>query len=302
MSSSNDLIELTEFLKRGIDKSTLSQIIIPFCSDTSGERAPVAFLSGNIDLKTSLKKNNEPIILEDEVRILEAQIANKKLHSKGQVIDLSNEIKRLQIESFPNDSDVKEIEIKEEWTVEDEKFISMRKSRANVINNKPNSNSSVIENNKTLDEDIDEDIDELLRRAELEEEQEELTSSKAPSKIAEIKKEFNSTKHAKDSSLNRFRHMSKTNLPKINTTNPLVGEVIERTSEEPRKPSHFHDQNDQVSSRIILNDLIKLNLKSSSFENIKEFEDESGNNLDEKDTQVQVPLKKSSLFSLRKQQ
>ena len=65
---------------------------------------------------------------EDEIKKLESEALRTK---KGQVVDLSNEIKRLQIDTNPSD-DLKEVEIKEEWTAEDEILLRNRKSRVPI--------------------------------------------------------------------------------------------------------------------------------------------------------------------------
>ena len=94
-----------------------------------------------------------------------------------------------------------------------------------------------------LEKDEDEediDIEELLRIAEFEEERENGTS-KPKTKIQEMKKESSTMTKTKN-------ELFKLNLPKLNSTNPLIGEVIERTttiktvnddSQPPKKSSRF---------------------------------------------------------------
>ena len=296
--SRREMIEVAEFLRRGIDKSTFSQIIIPFCSDTTGERAPVALLSGNINLKASLKRDNRPVVLEEELERLEDEISSKNL-VKGQVVDLSNEIKRLQIETSPNDVDIKEVEIKEEWTLEDEAMILFRRSR--VVGHSAVKKELPEESFKSTKKSLEDDIEEMLRVAEMEEEA-EAGESKSVSKVEEIKREVKFANFIKTKSA-QGKELPKGKLPKINSSNPLVGDVIERTSEPFKKP--VNGQNDQVSSRIILNELKKLDLRAAA----NEYEGDDGEELEEEDEKeistvgaCEAPLKKSSLFSLRKQQ
>ena len=290
--SRNEMTEAVEFFKRGIDKSTLSQILLPFCSDATGERAPVALLSGNINLKSSLRRENNPVVLEEEIKRLEMEITLKK---GGQVIDLSNEIKRLQIETTSNEEDSKEVEIKEDWTLEDEVLIRTRKSRiADQSTSVLNSSMLPIKedvSNANLKR-LEEDIEEMLKLAEFEEEEETARILKAPSKVEEIKRELKLT-NLKQIKSTQFKELPKGNLPKITSSNPLVGDVIERVSDFSK--SSPHDQCDQVSSRIILNELRRIDLKNS----VNELEKEDYDDIVSDDVSVQAPLKKSSLFSLR---
>ena len=283
--------ELIELLKRGADKSTLSQIILPFCSDSKGERAPVALLSGNVNLKASLKKNGKPVALEDEIKKLESEALRTK---KGQVVDLSNEIKRLQIDTNPSD-DLKEVEIKEEWTAEDEILLRNRKSRAPIA---PVVKDITNGNNKFG---LDVDIEEMLRLAELEEEEETVTGNGngfKTSKVGEIKREVKEIKLVQ-SKAGQPKELPKPKLPKINSANPLVGDIIEHTPEPPRKSAHDHS--DQVSSRIILNELRRADLKASGNDIEEEVVETPISPVSPDTTEPTVPLKKSSLFSLRKQ-
>ena len=277
--TSKDLTEIANFLKRGVNKSTLSQIILPFCSDTTGERSPVAFLTGNINLKSNLKKEGRPVSFEEELKKLEGEISNNLKLTKGLVIDLSTEMKRLQI-----DCDEKEIEIKEEWTAEDE--ILLRSRRERKIAAKPPVQPIKIESKPPLSN----EIEELLKLAEMEEEEEELKNlASVPSKVKEIKREILEQKLKQSTST---KELPKLKLPKITATNPLVGDVIERESEPVTKPLKQTTVSDEVSNRIILNDLKKLELKSSS----SSYEEA------EEDIPVETSqLKKPSRFSLRKQ-
>lgn len=273
-------MEISNFLKRGVYKSTLSQIILPFCSDANEESIPIALLSGNINLKSSLKKNGQAVSLEEELKILYSELQLRTMHPvKGTIIDLSSEMKKLEIETA---SDEKEIEIKEEWTEVDEVLFRNRIPRAvTEIEIKP------VKHLKQ--QEISEDIDELLRLAELEEEkEEELESNKSASKIQIIKNEV------KDQVLKPKALGKSLILPKISATNPLIGEVIERESEPVFRKKTASLMVDQVSSRIILNDLKRADLKSSANKVFDEKESIS-------DIPSSVPLKKSSLFSLRKE-
>lgn len=284
------MVQTLELFKRGADKSSLSQIIIPFCSDASGERAPVALFSGNINLKSSLKRNDKPVILEEEIKRLESEAANIK---KGQVVDLSNEIKRLQLETSSDEPELKEVEIKEEWTAEDEILLRTRKSRAPIVP----PTADIIQTLTKPSSGLEDDIEEMLRLAELEEEEEAAQGFK-PSKVEEIKREVKETKSVQLKA-GQPKELPKVKLPKINSSNPLVGDVIERTPEPPRKSAHDHS--DQVSSRIILNELRRADLKAESYDEksvLNEEEECLDSNSNEPAT---TPLKKSSLFSLRKQ-
>lgn len=269
--ASDELLEVLNFLKRGADKSTLSQINLPFCSDTSGERSPVALLTGNINLKANLRKDGKPVSFEEELKRLEAEVANLKI-KKGQVIDLSAEMKKLQIES-----DEKEIEIKEEWTAEDEKLLRIRKERKVASTPVP----SAVSEPKNLPL----DIEEMLKLAEMEDEEELSKDMNVPSKIKEIKK---GVQEEKSKASGTVRELPKLKLPKITSNNPLVGDVIERETESNFKTSQRIPVPDEVSNRIILNDLKKMDLKSSVIE-------EEGDN-----SVTSESLKKPSRFSLRK--
>jgi hypothetical protein len=269
--------ELLEFFKRCENKSTLSQIILPFCSDTSGERNPVAFLTGNINLKGNLRKEGKPVSFEEELK----EIENLKV-KKGQVVDLSAELKNLQIET--DGKDEKEIEIKEEWTGEDEFLFKTRKERK--VDSKP-----IRQPFKQESKSLPSEIEEILRFAEMEEEEEEGDEGMDmkftnPSKVKEIKMEL--IKQSSKGSNSAVKELSKLKLPKITTTNPLIGDIIERESEIVVKS---HKEPDEVSNRIILNDLKKIDLKSSA--STQEEEEE----ISIKSAQ----LKKPSRFSLRKQ-
>lgn len=267
--------ELLDFLKRGENNSTLSHIILPFCSDTTGERNPVAFLTGNINLKSNLRKDGKPVSFEEELKKLEAEIENLKVN-KGLVVDLSAEMKKLQIET-----DEKEVEIKEEWTLEDEILFKTRKERKMTAYPV----QSVKQESKLLSS----DIEDLLRLAEMEEEEEEAEKIfTSPSKVKEIKMEI--INQSSKGSSGTLKELPKLKLPKINATNALVGEIIERESETVKKPFKRATVPDEVSNRIILNDLKKIDLKASA------------TSQEEADAPIQSSqLKKPSLFSLRKQ-
>lgn len=217
-------MELVDLLKRAADKSTptLSQIILPFCSSSSdGERPPVALLTGNINFKNSLRLNGQLVPFEAELQKLESEIASLKLSKaqKGEVIDLTAEMKRLQVDKV-DDSPEKEIEIKEEWTERDEALILQRRER------KPKTDiKSILKENPIIKPSkLDEDIEELLKLAELEEEQNVNESN--VSKIKEIKREVK-----EEIKKPVAGSVQKLNLPKIDATNSLVGDIIERVPE-----------------------------------------------------------------------
>lgn len=269
--------ELLDFLKRGENKSTLSQIILPFCSDTTGERSPVALLTGNINLKVNLRKDGTPVSFEAELKKLEAEIENLKV-SKGHVVDLSSELKKLQIETDATDE--KEVEIKEDWTPEDEILFKTRKERKII--------TTPVQPVRQELKLFSSDIEELLRLAEMEEEEEAEKTFTSPSKVKEIKKAI--LDQSSKGSSGTLKELPKLKLPKITATNPLVGEIIEREPETVTKPFKQASVPDEVSNRIILNDLKKIDLKASASAQ------------EEEDVQIQSSqLKKPSRFSLRKQ-
>lgn len=218
-----DLLEVENFLKRSSDRTTLSQIILPFCSDTSGERLPVALISGNINVKNNLRRDGKLVPFEEELLRLESEI--RRLKSKGQVIDLSLEMKNLQIEKDESVQDDKEIEIKEEFTKEDELLLQKNRSERKL---KITTENCFLKKNTSS---LDDDIEELLRMAELEE-LKTMNLCEGKSKIEEIKNEIYS-QNAKKSSLNTLKDLK---LPKINSSNPLIGDVIEREVLETKCP------------------------------------------------------------------
>lgn len=265
--------DLSNFLKRGLDKSFLSQIIVPFCSNANESVAPVALLSGNINLKTSLKKNGVNVSLEDQLQKMVEKPQNQT--GKGIIIDLSSEMKKLDLEIGGE----KEVEIKEDWSESD---ILQFKNRTSRYMKDVKSVASVNHSNK--EQELSLDIDELLRLAELEEAEDEmrlLKLNRSSSKLQSIKNEIKKTEVKTN-----FKSL---NLPKISATNPLIGEVIERTSDPVLVAGKNTNivQVDQVSNRIILNDLKKVDLRSSFTDSV-----------DEKDSSQ---LKRSSLFRQRKE-
>ena len=264
-------LELVDLFKRASERSTLSQIYLPFCSDPQGERPPIALLSGNINLKRSLQSNGNLVSLQEALSQLEndAILSGK---TKGQVIDLSEEIKKLNVSS---DISEKELEIKEEWTIEDEKIFSASKERigatpiAQII---PLSSAS---------SKIPDDIEIMLRLAEEEEkelvDEKAILGSRSNSKIKEIKNELLEQNYKPKSNV----ILSKLNLPKCVSSNPLVGDIVEHS---PERASSFNNGpvSDDVSTRVIINQLKQSDLQ-------KDLSDDS------------AIFKKSSRFSLRKQ-
>ena len=74
-----DLDEVVNFLKLGINRSTLSQVILPFNSNSNeSENIPVALLSGNVNFKTSFKKDGKLIPFEEELEKLEKELYEMK--------------------------------------------------------------------------------------------------------------------------------------------------------------------------------------------------------------------------------
>lgn len=311
--NNENLDEVVNFLKLGINRSTLSQVILPFNSDlnSSNENIPVALVSGNVNLKTSFKKNGKLIPFEQELERLENELSEIKLSNlknktltSSEVINLSKEMKKLSIEAIDGNEiilDEKEVEIKEKWTEEDEIILRSRtlNQRKPIVTSFKIETEINYQSSKKIIE-IPEEIDELLLLAELEEEEAVNLHSHLHSKVSEIKTELKEEK-IKLSGRAAEKGFSKLNLPKVDAKNAfvgIVGEIVEHVSEVPvsNKNECISESKgiipDKVSSRIIINELKNQNLKSSS---VAETEEEI-------DYQVQRdPIKKSSRFSLRKQ-
>lgn len=302
MTNEENLMEVVNFLRLGLDRSTLSQIILPLNSQIqkSNEILPVALLSGNINLRASFKKEGKLVPFEEELERLELTISKLKLSQRTttdaspQIFNLSTEMKKLSIEST-NVLDEKEVEIKEEWTEEDEIILRHR----TVDRRRPTFPSSLTEREQFNSQlahqkmKLSNDLEEILRLAELQESEE--TEFVLKSKVLEIKQELKN-ENAKITGRNQVKQFPELNLPKIDAKTSssfvgIVGEIVEHVSEVPvRIDCDRKMVPDSVSSRIILNDLkkMKMNLDVEMAEDVED--------------QVQSEtLKKSSRFSLRNQ-
>ena len=312
-----DLDEVVNFLKLGINRSTLSQVILPFNSNSNeSENIPVALLSGNVNFKTSFKKDGKLIPFEEELEKLEKELYEMKTSklknkvSTSEVINLLEEMKKLSFEAIDGNEiilDEKEVEIKEKWTEEDEiilrsRTLNNRKTIIPLHNIKIETETKIEINDQSSNKkaQIPEDINELLLLAELEEDAEGKdvdVRNGMHSKMSVIKNELKEEK-SKIYGRATEKGFSNLNLPKVDAKNAFVGVVGEIVEHVPEVPVR-NNQNecisackgiipDKVSSRIIINELKSKNLKSS----------EESHEIDD---QVQRdPIKKSSRFSLRK--
>ncbi len=252
-------VELVDILKRASDRSSLSNIILPFCSNISGERPPIALLSGNLDMKSTLKFNGESISLHDALGKLEG---GNSATRKGKVIHLTEEIKRLQIDT--DDSSEKEVEIKEEWTREDEMLLLSKKNRNSLLQ-PMNVEPPSFENGPSK---LSNDIELLLQLAEEEEDLELSHQSPPPSKLTTIKTELLRA----DAKTSKVAFIPKLKLPKSIPTNSLVGDIIEHCSES-NEPVKEPPGIEQDASQSLVSAMENFDLKTES-----------------------LPLKKSSRF------
>lgn len=283
MDRRENLKEIFNFLDCASEKTTLSQMLLPYPTNSS-ESEPVALLIGNINARKSLKKDGEAVDLENELEVIKTELSFQK--PVGTVIDLSAEMKNLQIDASGTVSE-KEVEIKEEWTEADELLAQSRIQRHAITLNSDNSNKKVEPKSKLPD-----DIEELLKLAEMEEQHNDSNIIPEKSKIKAVKSEMLSGSKKSELLKKEFSE-SNVRLPKINATNPLVGEIVERESHTPLISTQL--KADPVSSRIIANELRTLGLKNSSNE---EYELERQPAVEEISSKS---LKKSSLFSRRNQ-
>jgi hypothetical protein len=223
MSSATDLYEL---LRKGQINSIISNVIVPF--PVTDSELPVAFVCGVVDLKSSLRKNGQAVILDEEILKLQ------EVHSKmGEVIDLARAAAQLKIETDGFD----EKEIKEEWSEKDEESFKTRGQRVGKSSDQLASNITTKSSYKA----IPSDIEAILRAAE----QAETTREPLISKVAQMKKE--SIPEMKPG-------LSK--LPKVTSaSSPILGEIVERTHETLLVADSSTIAEDEVSKRILTNEV-----------------------------------------------
>lgn len=287
MNRQENLSEIRDLLKVSSEKTMLSQIMLPISNSNLNE--PVALLVGNLNVRRSLKKNGQAAELNVELESIESELLAQK-HCIGKVIDLSEEMKKLQIDTADSLTE-REVEIKEKWSEADELLAKSRIQR-HAINIEQNENPGI----KLK---LPEDIEQILKLAEMEEEQENSSISRPEkSKIKAFKSELMSVSRKNE----ELRHQIdgeiwKLHLPKISATHRLVGEVVERESDTFVVTAQA--KTDPVSSRIIANGLRVKDLKKTL---VLANDDEKASfkevtNADEISSKY---LKKSSLFSRRK--
>lgn len=222
---------LLELMKMNENVPYITNTLYPHPSSSSVDE-PVAFISGIINLKKSLRYNGNPVDLGKEIKTIEELVMKEAC---GEVIDLTKAAADMQI----NSNEIQEKEIKENWSKSDEKLFQSRGIRQGSMR------SSILPAPAESKNSLSDDIDALLRAAEAEEEFE----LPVQSKVSLIKNESKSALPVK--------------LPKRATplSDSLIGDIVERNVNAPESSLE-----DSVAKRVIMNELRTQDLRSSASE------------------------------------
>lgn len=207
----------------------ISNTLYPHPSSSSIDE-PVAFISGSINLKKSLRYNGCPVDLEKEIRTIEELVMKEAC---GEVIDLTKAAAEMQI----NANEIQEKEIQENWSKSDEELFRSRGIRQ--ASSRSSKQPATVESKGSLPD----DIEALLRAAEAEEEAE----LPVQSKVSQIKNESKSVVPVKPAK--RATPLS----------DSLIGDIVERNVNVQESGLE-----DSVAKRVIMNELRTHDLRSFS--------------------------------------
>ncbi len=227
--------DLYVFLKTS---EPISNILVPFPNVDFD--LPVAFVSGVLNLKKSLRHNGMPVVLEEVLEVLEA-----KQSTLGEVIDLTKATSEMKIDT----DGMEEKEIKEKWSEVDVELFNNRGLRVA----KAASSRSIISSSPSR-KSLPKDIESLLNAAAAEEE-ESITSPTSVSKVSQLR---NECLPEKKSSFHK--------LPKISvSSSPVLGDIVERKNEASPPATKSVLAEDEVSMRVRLNEVKAVAEKVSKF-------------------------------------
>lgn len=219
---------LLDLMKMNQDVPYISNTLFPHPASSSVDE-PVAFVSGSINLKKSLRYNGNQVDYQKEITTVE-EVAMKE--ACGEVIDLSKAAVAMRI----NDAEIQEKEIKESWSQADEELFQSRGIR------QASSRSSKQPAPAASKSSLPDDIEALLQAAEAEEEAE----APKESKILQIKNESKSALPVKPAKIATPRSDS------------LIGDIVERNVNAAESSLE-----DKVAERVILNELKTHDLRKS---------------------------------------